>query len=265
MSVQSEIDRINGNVASTYSALEEMGATMPEQQNSNNMAATVMTVPRGGTQVQTDWNQKDETAADFLRNKPFGETTTIFADEQTVVFEDGMGFIILNESADIGSNVTVMWDGVPYNCVAFELNGMPAVGEIGYIDGEVISGEPFLIALSADSPVAFPVDFEKTDAVVQIYGEKVNKLDGKYVPDDFCMFYAGDNNFLYNDPDLSDMTTRLDILTARRHKFAIVKEFETSEVFLYPNRVIDSYFGYAVVQIMTDGNTSDFYTAEYTG
>ena len=76
MSVQSQIDRINENVANTYSALNEMGATMPEQQNSNNMAATVLTVPRGGTSVQSDWNQTDETAADFIKNKPFGEMET---------------------------------------------------------------------------------------------------------------------------------------------------------------------------------------------
>lgn len=29
-------------------------------------------VPGGGTSVQTDWNQTDETAPDFLKNKPFG-------------------------------------------------------------------------------------------------------------------------------------------------------------------------------------------------
>ena len=48
MSVQSEIDRINGNVASTYTALSEMGATMPAQQNSDNLPGTVRTVPQGG-------------------------------------------------------------------------------------------------------------------------------------------------------------------------------------------------------------------------
>jgi hypothetical protein len=55
MSVQSEIDRINGNVANTYSALSEMGATMPEQQNSDNLAGTVRTVPvGGGSSVEID-------------------------------------------------------------------------------------------------------------------------------------------------------------------------------------------------------------------
>ena len=49
MSVQTQIERIQQNVADTYSALEEMGATMPTEQNSNNMAATARTVPNGNT------------------------------------------------------------------------------------------------------------------------------------------------------------------------------------------------------------------------
>lgn len=48
MSIQDEINRINQNVANTYSALGEMGATMPETQNSDNLARTALTVPQGG-------------------------------------------------------------------------------------------------------------------------------------------------------------------------------------------------------------------------
>lgn len=44
MSIQSEITRISGNVADTYSALETYGATMPSKQNSDNLAGTVSTI-----------------------------------------------------------------------------------------------------------------------------------------------------------------------------------------------------------------------------
>lgn len=40
MSVQSEIDRINGNIANTYSVLSDMGAATPAEANSDNLAAT---------------------------------------------------------------------------------------------------------------------------------------------------------------------------------------------------------------------------------
>lgn len=40
MSVKNEIDRISAKVADTYRVLEGLGATMPEERNANNLAAT---------------------------------------------------------------------------------------------------------------------------------------------------------------------------------------------------------------------------------
>lgn len=48
MSIQDEINRIEKNIANTYSALNSMGATMPAEQNSNNLASTARTVPQSG-------------------------------------------------------------------------------------------------------------------------------------------------------------------------------------------------------------------------
>lgn len=47
MSVQSEIDRIQQNVADTYAELEAKGAAMPAAQNSDSLAATAASVPIG--------------------------------------------------------------------------------------------------------------------------------------------------------------------------------------------------------------------------
>ena len=61
MSIQSEINRLKNNVAATYAAMEEQGATMPAQKNSDNMAATARTISSGsgGTTVQADWSVND--------------------------------------------------------------------------------------------------------------------------------------------------------------------------------------------------------------
>lgn len=45
MSIQSEIDRISGNVAATYAAVAEKGGTLPEEQVSANLAAAVGSIP----------------------------------------------------------------------------------------------------------------------------------------------------------------------------------------------------------------------------
>lgn len=48
MSISSEITRISNNIAAAYTALDEKGATLPESQNSANLADTIASVPSGG-------------------------------------------------------------------------------------------------------------------------------------------------------------------------------------------------------------------------
>lgn len=55
MSINSEIERIKTNITNTYNALEEKGATMPEQKNSNNLASTVETVKDTIWKPHEDW------------------------------------------------------------------------------------------------------------------------------------------------------------------------------------------------------------------
>lgn len=67
------------------SALVKMGVdvdALPDRLMSTLLGALCDNVGSGGGSggsVQTDWNQTDETAADFLKNKPFGENLPGFA------------------------------------------------------------------------------------------------------------------------------------------------------------------------------------------
>ena len=45
MSVQSEINRISGNIASAYSAISDKGGTLPEDQNSDNLEDAILSIP----------------------------------------------------------------------------------------------------------------------------------------------------------------------------------------------------------------------------
>lgn len=47
MSIQYEVNRITQNIASAYTACAEKGATIPEQQNSGNLAAAILSIPEG--------------------------------------------------------------------------------------------------------------------------------------------------------------------------------------------------------------------------
>lgn len=54
MSVQSEIDRIKGNVAGAYSAVAEKGGAVPRRQNSDSLPDAIRSIPGGLTQEQAD-------------------------------------------------------------------------------------------------------------------------------------------------------------------------------------------------------------------
>ena len=55
MSIVSEINRINTNIANAYSKCNEKGATMPQVQNSSNLANTIDSISSGGGSSH-DWS-----------------------------------------------------------------------------------------------------------------------------------------------------------------------------------------------------------------
>ena len=72
--------------------------------------------------AKADWNQNDETAIDYIKNRPF---YTISSTENTLLdgtleFENGQ-YSQQNSTIDfeVGKEYTVIFDGVSYNCIAF--------------------------------------------------------------------------------------------------------------------------------------------------
>ena len=59
MSVESEILRIQRNVADTYAAVAEKGGTVPLQPNSENLPAAVSSIPAGGSLVIQEYDTED--------------------------------------------------------------------------------------------------------------------------------------------------------------------------------------------------------------
>lgn len=232
MSVQSEIDRINGNVASTYTALSEMGATMPETQNSDNLPGTVRTVPTGGgTSVQTDWNQTDETAPDFLKNKPFGEmqgdTLTWEFDIGGLDFENLPGGFMVKVSdsivnmGDLGNGCifTMVDEQIP---VSFEEIAAIADGVIMISEGFAVCVDDNGVGVEVDvlgESIVFPesgiytiVEIVEGALYIPGYGKfiKIEKLNEKYLPDtcvEQVVLYisaSDEDNWLYKDANYSE-------------------------------------------------------------
>ena len=223
MSVQSEIDRINGNVASTYTALSEMGATMPAQQNSDNLPGTVRTVPQGGGKtVQTDWNQTDETAPDFLKNKPFGDfkQEILPLGEVEFVFSDADGGAVAmfpcNVAVKQDTVLEIFWDGTTYTTKALE-SGMIVFGNLAAF-GLEDTGEPFVgmyeegTILLMDLTVMETVTRELSISIIEII-----KVPTEYVPFAHTEFYCQNvknDEYLYLDRNCTTKATMSDLFYA---------------------------------------------------
>ena len=52
MAIVDEIERIKTNIANAYTALEEKGATLPTERNSDNLSAVIVEVPTGSGDVE---------------------------------------------------------------------------------------------------------------------------------------------------------------------------------------------------------------------
>jgi len=77
MSIQSEINRINSNIANAYDELETKGATMPQTENSNNLATTIASIPSGGGTVEPE--EKDVNFYDYDGTRVYSYTASEFA------------------------------------------------------------------------------------------------------------------------------------------------------------------------------------------
>lgn len=176
------------NGKNAYDYAREAGYTGTEADFAKNLAATETKVDFSraqdltGTQkaqarnnigvASPDWNQNDETAADYIRNRPVCTAFGEMMGEQTVsVLHTARGVLLSEtETLSAGENYVITFDNVAYRCVAYnpmnaetdETSDCVFVGDPTWLDlsdeyislnlGEFPSnGEPFAIAVTSYS------------------------------------------------------------------------------------------------------------------
>lgn len=143
---------------------------------------------------QSDWNQNDETAADYVKNRPFytgNPVETVLVEESTVSFsfsEDPGGYMAELTStfeATVGETYKVYWDGAAYECTCVNVNNMPAIGNLSIVGGGSDTGEPFVMAVSNGQGIAIVTQNTSASHTFSISGftQEVVKIDAKYLPD----------------------------------------------------------------------------------
>lgn len=140
--------------------------------------------------AKADWNQNDETAIDYIKNRPF---YTISFTENTLLdgtfeFVDNM-YQQQNSTIDFETDkeYTIIFDGVSYNCIAFIVEGVPYIGNGAIYDSNLYpdSGEPFLIIASTTVRILgiATISAGTTHTVtIKSIEENVQTIDKKYLP-----------------------------------------------------------------------------------
>ena len=149
--------------------------------------------------VQPDWNQNDETAEDYVKNRPFytgNPVETVLVEESTVTFAENNGLYKAQFpstfSATVGGTYKVYWDGTVYECVCVGLDGYPIIGNASIPGVGSDTGEPFLMVMyNGGGSEIYTADTSSSSHTFSINGfvTEVVKIDEKYLP------VASDDNY----------------------------------------------------------------------
>lgn len=152
--------------------------------------------------VQSDWNQNDETAKDYIKNRICytKDATETIVLNSTLPFTDisSSGLIVFSyqdTSSNIkfneGTTYTVNFDTTSYTCIAFtddRLSNAVILGNLGIVGMSSATNEPFAIITDnkGDNGLQIVTNLTGTSHNVKIAEShtEIVKLDKKYIPDD---------------------------------------------------------------------------------
>lgn len=193
---QTDLDNLTNTVVS-YSAQENITDEQKAQARTNIGAISSSEL------VQSDWNQNDETAKDYVKNricytKDATETivlnstlsfTDISQQDKTVFsYQDTSSSIKFNE----GTVYNVNFDSISYSCIAFTNTNIPncvILGNLGVVSElSSATNEPFVMVTDSKGSQGLQILTNLTGTshgvkITEIHTEII-KLDKKYIPDD---------------------------------------------------------------------------------
>ena len=142
------------------------------------------------SQTIPDWNQNDETAPDYVKNRPFytgNPVETVLVEESTVTFDKNGGLYMAKLTstfeATVGETYKVSWDGAAYECTCVSFNGEHAIGNLSIVSAGSDTGEPFLIGVKNGKEIQIVTQNTSASHTFSISGVvSVVKIDAKYLP-----------------------------------------------------------------------------------
>ena len=142
-------------------------------------------------QVQPDWNQNDNTAADYVKNRPFytgDPVETVLVEESVVTFADAGGLyqgqFLTTFEATVGETYKVYWDGAAYESACVDYRDYIAIGNLSIAGAGSDTGEPFLMLVNNGRGIAFytaDTSVSHTFSISEL-SQEIVKIDEKYLP-----------------------------------------------------------------------------------
>ena len=140
--------------------------------------------------MQPDWNQNDETAADYVKNRPFyaSAVETVLVEESTVSFVGHNGLYMTEFpsmfEATVGETYKVSWDGTAYECTCVDIQGNLCIGNPSILGKGSDTGEPFIMVIYNSQAIVLGTLDTSDSHTFSISGiaQEVVKIDEKYLP-----------------------------------------------------------------------------------
>lgn len=146
----------------------------------------------GGSGVQPDWNQNDDTQPDYVKNRPFytGDPVEIVLVEESTIPFSALGVLHIATlpstfEATAGKTYKVYWDGATYECTCGVIGEVLFLGNLSIPDAGSDTGEPFFIAIVPNNGAKIYTADTSDSHTFSISGlvPDVVKIDEKYLPD----------------------------------------------------------------------------------
>lgn len=220
-SVSTAKNELLNGAGAAYDTLKELGELIDENQDAIKALETIAA-------SKPDWNQNDETALGFIKNKPFGDTGKY---DFIPVFENGVfgrlaSYVYFGDDLAVdfvlGDFYKVVFNGVDYICEAKKEGQFTYLGNpVGYLEtfADVFMTDLSKLDWGTEEPFCIfngtmIVKDASPDPKVSLYKRKsiVNMLDRKYI--DYIPgektglkkiifndteYICGDNSEVFND------------------------------------------------------------------